>query len=172
MRYPRFLFAIFAILALAAHSGQARAEVVATFYSHDFGDHFPHAFIKLKGKNDTTGEVVDTNYGFTAVSVSPAILMGSVKGMIETKDAKYVAKSNPHFSMRLSDEEYRKLLDHVDRWRNIGGKSYNLNKRNCVHFVMEAAALLGLSVNRKSKFFKKPKSFLLEMMKLNPTLKL
>ena len=172
MRYPRFLFAIFAILALAAHSGQARAEVVATFYSHDFGDHFPHAFIKLKGKVDTTGEVVDTNYGFTAVSVSPAILMGSVKGMIETKDAKYVAKSNPHFSMRLSDEEYRKLLDHVDRWRNIGGKSYNLNKRNCVHFVMEAAALLGLSVNRKSKFFKKPKSFLLEMMKLNPTLKL
>jgi hypothetical protein len=52
------------------------------------------------------------------------------------------------------------------------GKSYSLNKRNCVHFVMEAAALLGLSVNRNSKFFKKPKSFVLEMMKLNPTLRL
>ena len=48
----------------------------------------------------------------------------------------------------------------------MGGKSYNLNKRNCVHFVMEAAALLGLSVNRNSKFFKKPKSFLFEVMRL------
>jgi hypothetical protein len=37
---------------------------------------------------------------------------------------------------------------------------------------MEAAVLLGLSVNRKSKLFKKPKSFLLEVMKLNPNLTL
>ncbi|MGL5837449.1 MAG: hypothetical protein ACRCY3_03005 [Sphingorhabdus sp.] len=145
---------------------------MATFYSHDFGDYFPHTFIKLQGKVDATGEVVDTNYGFTAVSVSPALLMGSVKGMIETKDAKYVSKSNAHFSLKLSDEEYRKLIGHVESWRNIGGKSYNLNKRNCVHFVMEAAALLGLSVNRKSRFFKKPQSFVLEIMKLNPGLKL
>lgn len=172
MQLFRFLFPAFAALLLSTLSGQARAEVVATFYSHDFGDHFPHAFITLKGKVDGTGEAVDTNFGFTAVSVSPAILMGSVKGMIETKDAKYVAKSNPHFSLRLSDAEYRKLLDHVERWRSMPGKSYSLNKRNCVHFVMEAAALLGLSVNRKSKFFKKPKTFVLEMMKLNPTLRL
>lgn len=172
MNTLRFLFSAFAAFFLATISGQARAEVVATFYSHDFGDHFPHAFIKLKGKVDGTGEMVDTNYGFTAVSVSPAILMGSVKGMIETKDAKYVSKSNAHFSLRLSDDDYRKLIDHVDKWRSMGGKSYSLNKRNCVHFVMEAAALLGLSVNRKSKFFKKPKSFVLEVMKLNPTLKL
>lgn len=172
MQSYRLLFSTFAALLLATLSGQARAEVEATFYSHDFGDHFPHAFITLKGKVDSTGEAVDTNFGFTAVSVSPAILMGSVKGMIETKDTKYVSKSNPHFSLRLSDGEYRKLLDHVERWRSMPGKSYSLNKRNCVHFVMEAAALLGLSVNRKSKFFKKPKSFVLEMMKLNPALRL
>jgi hypothetical protein len=169
---PRTLSLLFAALLLSLLSASAHAQVVATFYSHDFGDHFPHAFIKLKGRVEATGEVVDTNYGFTAVSVSPAILMGSVKGMIETKDAKYVAKSNPHFSMKLSDAEYRKLIDHVERWRSLSGKSYSLDKRNCVHFVMEAAALLGLSVNRKSKFFKKPKSFVLEMMKLNPTLRL
>lgn len=170
MQMFRFLFSAFAALLLATLSGQARAEVVATFYSHDFGDHFPHAFITLKGRVDGTGEVVDTNYGFTAVSVSPAILMGSVKGMIETKDAKYIAKSNPHFTLRLSDADYRKLIDHVERWRSMPGKSYSLNKRNCVHFVMEAAALLGLSVNRQSRFFKKPKSFVLEVMKLNPAL--
>lgn len=170
MQMFRFLFSAFAALLLATLSGQARAEVVATFYSHDFGDHFPHAFIQLKGKVEGTDEAVDTNFGFTAVSVSPAILMGSVKGMIETKDAKYVAKSNPHFALRLSDADYRKLIDHVERWRNMPGKSYSLNKRNCVHFVMEAAALLGLSVNRQSRYFKKPKSFVLEVMKLNPAL--
>jgi hypothetical protein len=166
------IFPVLFVLFASLTSVTAKAEVVATFYSHDFGDHFPHAFVKLKGTVDSTGEQVDTNYGFTAVSVSPAILMGSVKGMIETKGDKYIADSNPHFSLRLSDAEYAKLIAMVDKWRNLPGKSYSLNSRNCVHFAMEAAALLGLSVNRKSKFFKKPKSFLLETMKLNPGLKL
>lgn len=165
-RYFTLLLLLFAGL----YPNQASAEIVATFYSHDFGDHFPHAFVKLKGRVDATGETVDTNYGFTAVSVSPAILMGSVKGMIETKDDKYISSSNPHFSLRLSDGEYAKLIAMVDKWRNLAGKSYNLNNRNCVHFAMEAAALLGLNVNRRSKLFKKPKSFIIEMMKLNPGL--
>ena len=149
----------------------ARAEVVATFYSHDFGDHFPHAFVKLKGTDESTGQAVDTNYGFTATSVSPAILMGSVKGMIETKDAKYIADSNPHFSVKLSDPEYQRFMAFVEKWRSLPGKSYNLGKRNCVHFAMEAAALLGLSVNRQSRYFKKPKTFLLEVMGMNKGLR-
>jgi hypothetical protein len=161
-------FMLFVAAFIGSVSTSAQAEVIATFYSHDFGDHFPHAFVKLKGTVDATGEAVDTNYGFTAVNVSPAILMGSVKGMIETKDAKYVSKSNPHFSLRLSDAEYVRFMAFVDKWRNLPGKSYSLNKRNCVHFAMEAAVLLGLNVNRQSKFFKKPKSFILETMKLNP----
>jgi hypothetical protein len=165
-------FMLFVAAVIGSVSTSAHAEVIATFYSHDFGDHFPHAFVKLTGTVDATGEKVDTNYGFTAVSVSPAILMGSVKGMIETKDAKYVSKSNPHFSLRLSDAEYARFMAFVDKWRNLPGKSYSLNKRNCVHFAMEAAALLGLNVNRQSKFFKKPKSFILEVMKLNNGLKI
>ena len=151
---------------------QARAEIIATFYSHDFDDYFPHAFFTLKGTVDATGEVVDTNYGFTAKSTSPAILLGSVTGIIESKDAKYIERSNAHFTLTLDDAQYQSLIAHVEKWRNLPGKSYNLNKQNCVHFVMEAAALLGLSVNRKSKLFKKPKSFVLEMMTLNPHLKL
>jgi hypothetical protein len=99
-------------------------------------------------------------------------LMGSVKGIIETKDAKYIASSDPHFSIRLSDAEYEKFMAFVDKWRNLPGKSYSLGKRNCVHFAMEAAALLGLSVNRQSKFFKKPKTFLREVMGLNTGLRL
>lgn len=165
-------FVLFVAALFSISSTAASAEVLATFYSHDFGDHFPHGFVKLNGTVDSTGEAVDTNYGFTATNVSPAILMGSVKGMIETKDAKYIAGSNPHFTLRLSDEEYAKFMVFVEEWRNVPQKNYNLNKRNCVHFVMEAAALLGLNVNRQSKFFKKPKSFILETMKLNPDLRL
>ena len=157
---------------LSLHAPQAHAEVTATFYSHDFGDHFPHALVKLKGTVDSTGEVVDANYGFTAVNTTPAILWGPVKGMIESKDAKYIADSNPHFTLTLFDADYARLIALVEEWRNIPGKSYSLNKRNCVHFVMETAALLNLQVNRTSKFFKKPKSFLVEVMGLNPNLKL
>jgi hypothetical protein len=166
------LLPILIALLLTFAPNAVRAEIIATFYSHDFGDHFPHTFVTLKGTVDATGEVVDTNYGFTAKSVSPAILFGSVTGMIETKDAKYIADSNPHFTLKLDDAQYNALVGHVEKWRNLPGKSYNLNKQNCVHFIMEAAELLGLTVNRKSKLFKKPKSFVLEMMTLNPHLKL
>jgi hypothetical protein len=152
--------------------GSAQAEVAVTFYSRDFGSYFPHSFITLKGIVDATGEVVDTNYGFTAVHLTPALLTGSVLGEVETKDAKYVADSDPHFTLHLNDTDYARLIVLVTEWKNLPGKSYNLGKHNCVHFTMEAAALFGLQVNRKSKFFKKPKSFMLEVMKLNPDLKL
>jgi hypothetical protein len=167
----RILALFFALLLLIVPT-TIRAEVLATFYSHDFGDHFPHTFIKLEGTVDKTGEAVDTNYGFTAVNTTPAILWGSVLGKIEIKDAKYIEDSNAHFTLKLSDAQYDAVLAHVETWRNKPQKSYNLNKSNCIHFVMEAAELLGLKVNRKSKFFKKPKSFVLEIMELNPGLSL
>jgi hypothetical protein len=160
-------------LCLSALPVAVRAEVIATFYSHDMKDnYFPHAFIKLNGTLQETGEAIDTNYGFTAQRVSPAILLGSVDGMIETKDADYIAKSDAHFSVRLSDADYRKLMQHVQAWRVEQKKSYRLNTRNCVHFAMEAAALLGVKVNQKSKYFKKPKTFMKELMTLNPGLAL
>jgi hypothetical protein len=162
---------IFALLFVIAPVS-VRAEILATFYSHDFGDHFPHTFVTLKGTVEKSGEAVDTNYGFTAVNTTPAILWGSVKGKIEIKDPKYIEKSNAHFTLKLSDAQYEAVLAHVETWRNKPQKSYNLNKSNCVHFVMEAAEMLGLKVNRESKFFKKPKSFVLEVMELNPELKL
>jgi hypothetical protein len=166
------LFTLLGALFILQLPSALRAEVVVTFYSHDFGDHFPHALLVLKGKVDATGENVDTNYGFTAKNLTPAILTGSVLGMIETKSAKYIMDSDPHFSLTLNDSQFGQLMKLVEEWRNIPGKSYNLGKRNCVHFAMEAAVLLGLHVNRKSRFFKKPRSFLMELKQLNPALRL
>jgi hypothetical protein len=155
-----------ALVLIAPHAAQAKVDV--TFYSHEFGDSFPHAFIVLKGTIDATGEVVDTNYGFTAKTVSPAILFGSVTGIVESAEPAYVADSDPHFIVRLDDAGYARLIAKVVEWRDWPQKSYNLGKRNCVHFVMEAAETVGLKVNRKSRFFKKPRSFLNEVATLNP----
>lgn len=148
--------------------GVAQAEVDVTFYSHEFGSSFPHAFIVLKGTVDATGEVVDTAYGFTAKNLTPAILWGSVIGVVQTPKPDYIADSNPHFTVRVDDAGYAKLLAKVAEWRDRPQKSYNLNKRNCVHFAMETAETVGLKVNHKSKFFKKPRSFLEEVEALNP----
>ncbi|HKX88484.1 MAG TPA: hypothetical protein VJM13_04680 [Sphingopyxis sp.] len=166
-----FRFILLSLLMLCAGlSAPARAEVVVSFYSHDFGDRFPHAFIVMKGKVDATGEVVDSNYGFTAVSVSPAILLGSVKGKVESSKPDYIASSDRQFDVTVDDATYARVLAKVAEWRDREQPSYSLGKRNCVHFVMELAEVVGLKVNRKSKLFKKPKSFLIEVRGLNPGL--
>lgn len=163
LRLPVFLLALL-------FSVPAQADVSVTFYSHDFGKNFPHAFFVLKGKLDN-GEVIDTSYGFTAVNVSPGILLGSVKGHIETPKKSYISNSNPHFTVTVPDAKYHDLMALVRKWQNRAQKSYNLNKRNCVHFASEAIALLGYKFNAKTKNWKKPKSFMLEVMALNPGLK-
>ena len=169
LRLPRPIL-LFLFLFCAVFAGPARAEVLVGFYSHDFGDRFPHAFIVLEGRIDATGERVDTNYGFTATSVSPAILMGSVKGHVQTSQPDYVGKSDRQFTVRIDDAAYARLMAKVAEWRDRKQPSYSLGKRNCVHFVMELAVTLGLHVNRDSKYFKKPKSFLREVKELNPGL--
>ena len=169
MNRLRLLLAALFALALGI-AGPVQAKVVVSFYSHDFGERFPHAFVTLKGRVDATGQAVDYNYGFTARTVSPAILFGAVKGYVQTKEAKYIAGSDKQFSVTVDDATYGRLLDRVRAWQDARQPSYDLGTRNCIHFVMELAEIVGLKVNRQSQFFKKPKSFLLEVKELNPGL--
>ncbi|MEZ5709564.1 MAG: hypothetical protein R3E02_09285 [Blastomonas sp.] len=152
---------------LMFHAQSAWAAVTITFYSHEFGSEFPHAFVTLKGTLDGSGERIDTNYGFTPVNVGPHLLWGWAKGRLDIAEAEYVADSNPHFRMTISDAEYGKVMEVVNGWGNRKQKSYNLNKANCVHFVGEIAEAVGLKINRKSENFKKPRSFLIEVTDLN-----
>ncbi len=171
MRAPfRFLFSL---LLLVCTASPLRAEVVVTFWSHDRDQSYEHAFIVMRGTVESTGERVDTNIGFTARSVSPLILMRSVQGEMQTLPPAYVARSTsrPHFSITLDDAGYARLTAFIARWRGTAQPNYNLNRRNCVHFVMDAAAALGLSVNRQSQFFRRPRQFLEEVMGLNPRLR-
>lgn len=162
--------ALAALFVMASFSVAARADVNVTFYSHDFGKNFPHAFFVAKGEL-ADGKTVDTAFGFTAINVSPGILFGSVKGHVKAPSAKYIASSNPHFTVRIDDAKYRRLMAVVKKWQNIPQKSYSLNKRNCVHFINDVIKALDLKTNLKTANWKKPRSFMEEVMKLNPFLK-
>jgi hypothetical protein len=159
----RLVLAAFAVLMpLSA----AQAEVLARFYSRDFGSVFPHGFFEVEGPG-----VPKRNYGFTAKSVTPAILMSPVAGeLIEMKPA-YIAKSRLHFTLRLSDDQYRRVMAVVSDWGGRKQPSYDLYKANCVSFVRDALHSIGIRTNPNTRFLGKPKSFLTEVESLNPGLK-
>lgn len=151
------LFLLFILLGWAA---PAFAAIEIHFYSKDLASTFPHAYVRLTGTVDSTGETVDTNFGFTPERVSPGILLGSVRGMIQTVDPLYVSRSDRHFTLPLTEEQYRTVMAIVEKWRSAPQPSYRLNSRNCVHFVAEVAAALGLHAPEVKALMKKPKSYL------------
>jgi hypothetical protein len=163
MRVLRF----FLVLALFGWGAAAKAGVDISFYSKDMASSFPHAYIRLTGTDDRTGKAVDSNFGFTPVSLGPGVLFGSVRGMIESAGPEYIARSDRHFTLSLSDDQYRKVLAIVDKWRNAPQPSYRLNGRNCVTFVADIATALGLSAPVIPKLMKKPRSYLDEITQLN-----
>lgn len=151
-------------------SPPAFAQVVATFYSHEFGNDFPHAFFTVKGTTIADGTPVDTNYGFTAKVITPAILFGSVPGRIDIAKPGYIRGSNAHFAITLTDAQYAALMALVEKWRTAPNPSYNMNRSNCVHFIGEAVQAVGLSVAFPKHLMKKPRSYLEEIQRLNPQL--
>lgn len=150
-------------LLIAAAPSAASAAVTITFYSHEFGSDFPHAFVLMTGIDDVSGERIDANYGFTATHISPAILFGPVKGEIfsrdSVKDAGYLKSSDKHFSFVLSDSDYRIAVATIDKWRSLKQPSYDLDRQNCVHFVADMARSLGMRVETPKALMKKPRSF-------------
>lgn len=160
------------LLLLLAVGRPAAAAVTITFYSHDLGSSFPHAFVLLRGTPDAGGVPVDANYGFTAKRITPAILKGSVQGDIESANPVYVAHSQPHWRMVLSDGQYAAALATIEQWRAIPGRSYDLKRRNCVHFVADLARTLGMTVVETRKLMGKPRSFLDDVYRRNEALKL
>jgi hypothetical protein len=163
-------FWLLAFLLLGAHAPAAAAVEIA-FYSRELGgDNFPHAFVALRGTLDATGEQVDTSYGFTAKAVTPALLFGSVAGEIVVEGERQIARSERQFALTLSDERYRAVMAVVEEWRSRPQPSYNLNRRNCVHFVGALAETVGLRVEYVQRLLRRPRSFLQHVRSLNPEL--
>jgi len=162
---------LLALLLLCAFPAQALAAVEIAFYSRELGgNNFPHAFIALSGTVDATGEAVDASYGFTAKSVTPALLFGSVSGEVVVEGPQQIARSDRQFALTLTDDQYRAVMAVVERWRGRPQPSYHLNRRNCVHFVGELAESVGLRVEYADRLMKRPRSFLQHVRSLNPQL--
>lgn len=158
----------FALLLLAlATIVPAQAAVTITFWSQEFGQNFPHAFFTFSGAPDAGGPAVNESYGFTAKAITPALLMGSVGGRIDRPKPSYIARSNAHFSVVLSDAQYAAVRSLIVEWSETGDSHYNLNRRNCVHFVAEAARRSGLQVVEDKKLMKKPRSFVQSVEQAN-----
>ena len=162
MRLRHLLFALPFLLGL---SSVAQAEITITFYSHHLGTYrsdiaFLHAFVALTGTTESDKKPVNANFGFTASDVSPAILWKSVPGEMASMPRDYVAASRRHFSMPISDAQYRAVLSVVARWQHYPQPSYNLDTHNCVTFVKDVALALHLPASNDRKLVHSPQDFL------------
>ena len=169
----RRLALFLAALALA-WSPTALAKVTMSFHSFNgsvvFG-RYPHTFIVLQGTEEATGRAVNENYGFSARTAGPAVLNGPVAHVVMTEKARYITTTNRHFTVEITDAEYREIVREVARWRDAPGKYYDLDTRNCIHFVGKMAELAGLKVDYPKSMLRKPKAWLNHVAALNPQLR-
>lgn len=157
-------------LVLLIFAWPAAAAVEIRFHSKDFGATFPHAFIVLEGTLDATGERIEANYGFTVRHlIGPSILFGPVQGEVISEGRAYIEGSNLHFSIALTDDQYRAVMSVVEHWRALPQPSYRLDRRNCVSFVAEIARTLGLEAD-PSGLMRRPRAFLDRVADRNRTL--
>ena len=168
---PRCLTLLLSLLAFG-WSSAALADVRMHFHSFNgslFFGRYPHTFVVLEGTLDD-GTRVNENYGFSAKEVSRDILRGPVEHTILVEEPKYITSTNRHFSVTLSDAEYRRVRAEVTRWRDAPGRYYDLDTRNCIHFVGALAQIAGIRVSYPEKMLRKPKQWLNHVTGLNPQL--
>lgn len=169
----RLLARMLIALVLAA-SAPASAEVRIHFHSFDgslMSGRYPHAFVVLDGTLGASGKTVNENYGFSARTISPAVLAGPVEHKVMREKPKRIAQTSRHFSLTLTDEQYRRIVNEVRAWAKAPGKHYDLEKRNCIHFVGRMAQLAGLRVEYPASMLRNPKRWLNHIAALNPQLK-
>ena len=172
MIFRFFLLLAASLVATLTLSVPARAEIDVHFHSFNgsiFFGRYPHTFVVFEGTLGD-GTQVNENFGFSARSTSAAIRSTPAEHMILIEDAETIEDTNRHFSVSVSDEDYRKLRAEVMRWRDYPGKYYDLDERNCIHFVAALARMAGLSADVPSRYLRKPKAWLNYISQRNPDL--
>lgn len=156
------------LMAFLLWSGAAHGAVEISFHSRAFGSSFPHGLIVLRGTLDGSGERVDANYGFTVRhQIGPSVLFGAVQGTVMSETDDYVAGTTRHFALTLSDDQYRLVMNVVERWRALPQPSYRLDRRNCVTFVAAVASALGLEALPDRATIRRPHAFLERVLRRN-----
>ena len=168
VRHSRPRLRLLGLMILLASPAAATAAVEISFKSRPMGTSFPHAFVVLSGTLDSTGERVERNYGFTVRhQIGPSVLFGPVHGAVVSESPSDAAGGRRHFSLVLSDEEYRRVMRLVAQWRALPQPSYHLDRRNCVTFVAEIAAALGLDAAPDRSTRRRPQAFLDRVLREN-----
>lgn len=170
--FSRLLTAALLVLAVCGLASPAQADVRVSFHSITgsfTGGRYPHAFVVFDGTL-ADGTRVNTNYGFSARYTSQAISYGPAEHMIQTETQRMIARTNRHFTITVSDREYRRLLSEVLAWRDYPGRYYDLDERNCIHFVARLATLVGLRVEVPARYLQDPREWLNYVGRLNPQL--
>jgi hypothetical protein len=168
----RFL-AAFLCLLLTILPQAALAQVTLAFHSFNgsyLGGRYPHAFIVLDGTL-ANGQRVRENYGFSTSASAFSALNGPVPGVIQVEKEKYIASTNRHFAVPISDAQYHAILAEVNAWKDAPGqKRYQLDKRNCIHFVARIAQMVGIKAEVPQNMVRRPKLWLNLVTRLNPQL--
>lgn len=163
---------LLALVLLAATVVPARAEVTLTLSAHaglktaGIYSLYPHAFINLKGTLDGTGEAVDEWIGFGATSFGPHLLFSSVPGEIGRPGNLQIDNGTDYISIPISDQTYAAIKERVAYWSTREGGTYNLRRRNCIHFVIDIAQLAGLRTPTVDPM--SPNRTMIEAAALNP----
>lgn len=160
------------VLCALTWATMSAAAVDITFHSFNgsvLAGRYPHTFVAMKGTLED-GTQVDENFGFSAKKATIAVLRGPVEHIVMTEKRKWLEKTNRHFTLTMTDEQYWQVREHVAAWRDAPGKYYDLETRNCIHFVGEIARIMGLQVAYPKGLLRKPKSWLNHIASLNPQL--
>ena len=161
------------ILFALAWSSMAAAAVEITFHSFNgsvFAGRYPHTFVSMTGTLED-GTSVKENFGFSAKRATPAVLRGPVEHIVMTEKEKWLTKTNRHFTLSMTDAQYRKVKKLIAEWRDAPGKFYDLDTRNCIHFVGEIGRIMGLKVEYPDDMLRRPKKWLNHITALNPKLR-
>ncbi|WP_100259937.1 hypothetical protein [Qipengyuania seohaensis] len=162
----------FIVLFALAWSSMAAAAVEITFHSFNgsvLAGRYPHTFVSMTGTLED-GTSVKENFGFSAKRATPAVLRGPVEHIVMTEKEKWLTKTNRHFTLSMTDVQYRKVKKLIAEWRDAPGKFYDLDTRNCIHFVGEIGRIMGLKVEYPDDMLRRPKKWLNHITALNPKL--
>ena len=171
--FRRLLVAFAVLLAGLGVSSPALAEVTVHFHSFNgsvLWGRYPHTFVIFEGEL-ADGTKVNENYGFSARSSAEAITSGPARHMILTETPATIAQTNRHFSVEVSDAQYRRLRAEVIAWRDYPGRYYDLDENNCIHFVSKMAQLVGLRSDVPEEYLRRPKAWLNYVTRRNPQLR-
>lgn len=168
----RFIAATLLALATLAVASPAAAQVTVHFHSFNgsvLWGRYPHTFVVFEGTLEN-GTAINENYGFSARNSAEAITQGPAEHMILSETANTIEQTNRHFSVTVSDAQYRRLRAEVIAWRDYPGDYYDLDENNCIHFVARIARLVGLTADVPGDYIRRPKAWLNYVTRRNPQL--